>query len=109
MKNRKGNGGLVYSTNPGYKKEEEEEELEETKPTTQELRVYIERKNRGGKEVTVVKGYIGREEELEKLCRELKGKLGTGGSLKDGEILIQGDKRERVLTELRVRGFRVRS
>jgi translation initiation factor 1 len=111
MKNRSEKGGLVYSTNPSYKIEDEEnmDGDIEIEPGKQDLRVYLERKNRGGKEVTVIKGYKGSVENLEVLCKELKGRLGTGGSVKDGEILIQGDKRERVMVELRGRGYRARN
>lgn len=95
--------GVVYSTNPDFKYEEERtEEAETPAPSAQRLTVSIDRRNRGGKQVTLVTGFTGREEDLAELGRTLKIKCGVGGSAKDGEITIQGDFRDKV-TELLVK------
>ena len=92
--------GVVYSTNPDYKYEEETEEEPQTpEPGAQKLTVTIDRRNRGGKQVTLVSGFIGSEDDLAELGRTLKMKCGVGGSAKNGEITIQGDFRDKV-TEL---------
>lgn len=97
---------LVYSTNPEICIPAEEEKTVETlPPSKQKLTVYIDRRNRGGKQVTVVKGFIGSEEDLSELGRRLKSRCGTGGSVKDGEILIQGDCRDKVTTVLTSLGY----
>ena len=97
---------LVYSTNPEIRTPAEEEKTVETlPPSKQKLTVYIDRRNRGGKQVTVVKGFIGSEEDLSELGRRLKSRCGTGGSVKDGEILIQGDCRDKVTTVLTSLGY----
>ncbi|MCG9911536.1 MAG: translation initiation factor [Flavobacteriales bacterium] len=105
-KNKNTSGGLIYSTNPGFRPEDEEEELETLPPEKQVLRVVIDRKNRGGKEVTLITGFQGTQDDLEKLAKLLKNKCGAGGSAKDGEIIIQGDKQKvilSILTELKYR------
>jgi translation initiation factor 1 len=99
-KNKNTYGGLVYSTNPGFRPEDEEEEMETPAPEKQLLRVVVDRKNRGGKEVTLITGFQGTRHELEKLAKLLKNKCGTGGSAKDGEIIIQGDKQKLILSIL---------
>ncbi len=92
--------GVVYSTNPDFKYEEETEEEPQTpEPGAQKLTVTIDRRNRGGKQVTLVSGFIGSEDDLAELGRTLKMKCGVGGSAKNGEITIQGDFRDKV-TEL---------
>lgn len=98
--------GMVYSTNPDFAFETDEEEENETLPQSQQkLRIGIERKNRGGKVVTVVKGFIGTEADLKELCKLLKTKCGVGGAAKDGEILIQGEWRERIIELLKKEGY----
>ena len=98
--------GMVYSTNPDFIFEDDVQEETETLPKhSQKLRVAIERKNRGGKTVTVVKGFVGRDESLKELGRLLKTKCGTGGAVKDGEILIQGEWKEQIITLLRAEGY----
>ena len=98
--------GMVYSTNPDFIFEDDVQEATETLPKhLQKLRVAIERKNRGGKTVTVVKGFVGRDESLKELGRLLKTKCGTGGAVKDGEILIQGERKEQIITLLRAEGY----
>lgn len=97
---KKNRTGIVYSTNPDYIYIENQESEPETLPAEQQdLRIWLERKN-GGKVVTAVKGYIGTESDLEALGKQLKNTCGCGGSAKDGEILIQGDHRDKVLTWL---------
>lgn len=100
---------IVYSTNPDYQYEQEEKQDTETLPKEkQNLIVAIERKNRGGKTVTLVKGFIGKEDDLENLERKLKTKCGVGGSSKYGEIIIQGDFKIRIAELLREWGYKVK-
>ncbi len=97
---------VVYSTNPDFRYEREEETEAETLPKNQQrLRVSIEKKGRGGKTVTVVSGFTGTEDDLKELGRLLKSKCGVGGSAKDGEILIQGDLKPRVIELLKAEGY----
>lgn len=99
--------GMVYSTNPDYEFDTGETEEPDTLPKeAQQLRVSIERKNRGGKTVTVVKGFVGQADDLKELGRMLKSKCGVGGAVKDGEILIQGEWKERIITLLRAEGWK---
>lgn len=98
--------GFVYSTDPNFKFEEEEREIQETLvPKEQKLKVRFETKHRGGKTVTLVEGFIGKEDDLEELGKKLKNFCGTGGAAKDGEIIIQGDQREKVLQWLIKNGY----
>ena len=98
--------GFVYSTDPNFKFEEEEQEMQETLvPKEQKLKVRFETKHRGGKTVTLVEGFIGKEDDLEELGKKLKNFCGTGGAAKDGEIIIQGDQREKVLQWLIKNGY----
>jgi translation initiation factor 1 len=97
---------VVYSTNPNFSYETEEEEVQETLPAAkQRLRVTLDRKNRGGKVVTLVTGYVGDDDSLKELGRLLKSKCGVGGAVKDGEIIVQGDFREKVIEILKKEGF----
>lgn len=107
-KNNKNNnsGGFVYSTNPNYKPEEEQESFETLAPGQQDLRVWLEKNHRGGKTATVVKGFVGNDDDLETLGKTLKTKCGTGGSVKDGEIIIQGDHRDKIVTLLSQMGYK---
>lgn len=101
--------GVVFSTNPDFKYEEEGDSQTETlEPQKQRLLVGIDRKGRGGKQVTLVSGFVGSEEDLAELGRTLKVKCGVGGSAKDGEIVVQGDHRERVVTLLKDMGYNVK-
>lgn len=95
-------GGLVYSTGalPSF-----EEESEDINNSDQSLRVWLEKNHRGGKVACVVKGFVGSEEALNELAKFLKTKCGTGGSAKDGEIVIQGDHREKIVQLLTEKGF----
>lgn len=101
-KNRK---GIMYSTNPDHEYEYENENQDAIDPSDQNLRVLIDRKKRRGKEVTLITGFIGPEEEMKELGKLLKQKLGVGGSAKDGEIIVQGNHREKVLEILKEKGF----
>ena len=99
--------GMVYSTDPDYQYRTAEEEQAETLPARQQqLRVWLDRKQRAGKVVTLVKGFVGRDEDLAELARMLKNKCGVGGSAKEGEIVIQGDHRDRVVAILTAAGYR---
>ncbi|TWF44988.1 translation initiation factor 1 (eIF-1/SUI1) [Chitinophaga polysaccharea] len=105
-KNTSGNG-IVYSTDPNFSFEPEQEEVTETPaPANQVLRVTLDKKQRAGKVVTLITGFVGKEEDLEKLGKELKTKCGTGGSVKDGEVLIQGDYKEKVVKWLQDWGYK---
>lgn len=98
--------GVVYSTNPDYEyRYESEEEANTLPPAEQRLRVLLDRKGRKGKEVTLVTGFVGSEEDLKALGKMLKSRCGVGGSAKDGEVLIQGDHRDRVISLLKEEGY----
>ena len=99
--------GMVYSTNPDFEYTTAEEEQTTTLPPQQQnLRVWLDRKQRGGKTVTLVKGFVGTDEDLSELGRMLKSRCGVGGSAKDGEIIIQGDHRDRVVELLTQAGYK---
>lgn len=101
--------GVVFSTNPDFKYEEETEEEPLTlEPAKQNLIVSIDRKGRAGKQVTLVTGFVGSADDLADLGRILKVKCGVGGSAKDGEITIQGDFRDRVTALLRDMGYKAK-
>ncbi len=96
----------MYSTNPDYHYETENEEEESTLMLSQQkLRVQLDRKNRGGKVVTLVTGFIGTEDDLKELGKLLKSKCGVGGSAKDGEIIVQGDFKQKVVDLLKKEGY----
>ena len=97
--------GFVYSTDPNFQFESSGDQIETPEPKSQILRIRLETKHRGGKAATIVAGFIGKEEELEDLAKKLKNFCGTGGSAKDGEIIIQGDQREKVLQWLKKNGY----
>ncbi|MGL4333068.1 MAG: translation initiation factor [Bacteroidales bacterium] len=98
---------VVYSTNPDFQYESEDEEVVDTlDKETQNLRVYLDRSHRNGKTVTLVKGFIGTEDDLKDLAKVLKTKCGVGGSVKDGEIIIQGDFRTKVVDILLKEGYK---
>lgn len=97
---------VVYSTNPGFKYETtDEEEAETPEKSRQKLRVSIEKKGRGGKTVTLVSGFTGREDDLKELGKLLKTKCGVGGSVKEGEIIIQGEFKQRIIELLKSEGY----
>ena len=99
--------GMVYSTNPDFEYTTAQEEQTPTlPPQQQDLRVWVDRKHRGGKTVTLVKGFLGTDEDLADLGRMLKSKCGVGGTAKDGEIIIQGDHRDRIMELLSKAGYK---
>jgi len=109
MSQKKRITGVIYSTNPDFKYTYDEDVQAETLlPQQQNLRVFIEKKHRGGKTVSIIKDFIGKEDDLEALGRLLKSKCGTGGTVKDGEILIQGDFRDKIIEFLILKGYKVK-
>lgn len=101
--------GVVYSTNPDFDYAKEEDSEQETlAPGQQDLRVSLDKKNRKGKAVTLVTGFVGQEDDLKALGKLLKSKCGVGGSTKDGEIMIQGDFRDQVMQILQKEGYKVK-
>lgn len=99
--------GIVYSTNPDFSyQQNENEELEILPPAQQNLRIWLEKNHRGGKEVTVIKNFVGNEDVMQNLCKDIKTKCGTGGSVKNGEILIQGDQRKKISEYLQKAGYK---
>ena len=101
--------GMVFSTDPDFSyTEEDEPEAETLAPEQQKLIVKIDRKGRAGKQVTLVQGFIGTEEDLSALGRALKVKCGVGGTAKDGEITIQGDFRDRIVALLNEMGYKAK-
>ena len=108
-KDRKKRVGVVYSTDPEFSyKTEKDKEQETVPPHEQDLRVWLDRKQRKGKIVTLVTGFRGNDDDLADLGKMLKNKLGTGGTAKDGEILIQGDFRDRVVEILSAAGYKAK-
>lgn len=105
---KKNRVGVVYSTNPDFQYQyDDEPELATLPPQQQKLRVSIERHHRGGKTVTLVTGFVGTDDDLQALGRRLKNKCGVGGSAKDGEIIIQGEHADRVKQLLAEEGYRL--
>ena len=100
---------IVYSTNPDFQYEYKEKTEPETLPNQkQDLRVLRDKKQRAGKTVTLISGFIGKTEDIEKLGKYLKAKCGVGGTVKDGQILIQGDFCDRVLKLLQDEGYKAK-
>ena len=105
-KNKPDTRGFVFSTDPSFRFEEEEKTAQETlAPAQQKLRIRLDTKHRAGKAVTLVTGFIGTDSDLEDLGKKLKNFCGTGGSVKEGEAIIQGDQRDKVLQWLVKNGF----
>jgi translation initiation factor 1 len=108
-KSKKNKGGLVYSTKPDFVAPEEGNEKNTTPPPyQQDLRVMLDKKARGGKKVTLVTGFKGDEGDLKSLGKELKTKCGVGGTVKNGEILVQGDFRDKILELLKQGGYKAK-
>ncbi len=98
--------GVMYSTNPDFKYDTDQTEEEDTLPKDkQQLRILLDKKNRGGKAVTLITGFRGTNDDLVALGKFLKVKCGVGGSAKDGEIIVQGDLRPKVLEILQKEGY----
>ena len=98
--------GVVYSTDPDFRYETDADTEPETLPPgKQRLLVTIDRRNRGGKQVTLVTGFVGRTDDLNELGKTLKTRCGVGGSAKDGEITVQGDFRDKVVALLKEMGY----
>lgn len=97
--------GIVYSTDPDFRPVEEPVPQEKLEHRQQRLKVRLDTRQRAGKAVTIVEGFVGPDGELEELGRLLKTYCGTGGSVKDGLIIIQGDQREKIVTWLVAKGF----
>lgn len=111
MKRRDGNGGsgIVFSTNREFMNtvmNAKTEEIETLPPARQRLRLHLERAGRGGKSVTLVSGFVGRSDDLKALGQWLRSRLALGGSCKDGDIVLQGDVRARVMTLLKEAGYK---
>ena len=108
-KNKKHREGIVYSTNPDFEYSYGDEKEQPTlPPDQQDLRIMLDKKARAGKQVTLVTGFVGSEDDLKYLGKFLKSKCGVGGTIKDGEILIQGNFREKVLKLLSDKGYKVK-
>ncbi len=101
-------GGFVFSTNSDFQPENDKNNVTTPPPGEQRLEAHFNSKGRGGKIVTIIKGFEGREEDLTILGKDLKKKCGVGGSVKDGEIIIQGNVREKVMEFLKKDGYKVK-
>lgn len=105
-KNIADQAGFVYSTDPNFQFNSSPiEVLETVEPAKQNLLIQLDKKQRGGKTVTLVTGFVGKENDLEVLSKQLKNFCGTGGSTKDGEAIVQGDQRDKVLLWLQKNGY----
>ena len=102
---KKNKGGMVYSTNPNFAYTDDETIIQTLPKNQQKLRLSMERAGRGGKTVTLVRGFIGADSDLKNLCKLLKQKCGVGGTTKEGEIIIQGDHRPKLLEILKKEGY----
>ncbi len=108
-KNKKSRVNVVYSTNPDFGYDQDEFLDEETLPPYKQLvYVSIDRKQRGGKEVTLVEGFVGKDDDLKDLAKYLKSKCGVGGSAKNGDVLIQGKFKDKVAVLLEDKGYQVK-
>lgn len=102
-------GGMVFSTDEDFELDQDSGEEQETPaPSEQHLEAHYSSKGRAGKRVTIITGFVGTEEDLNSLGKQLKKKCGVGGSVKDGEIIIQGDVRDKIMAFLKEKGFNVK-
>lgn len=101
------NGGIVFSTNPDFQYESDEPLIETLPNAQQQLKVWLDRKG-GNKVVSRVEGFIGKDDDLQALKKKLQNLCGTGGSVKDAEVLIQGDHRDKIVTFLQKEGFKAK-
>ncbi|MBN8876423.1 MAG: translation initiation factor [Chitinophagaceae bacterium] len=106
-KNKADNRGFVYSTDPDFKFEEAAEQGETLPAAQQKLRIRLDTKQRAGKAVTLIEGFSGKDDDLQDLGKKLKTFCGSGGSAKDGEIIVQGDHRDKVLQWLLKQGYKL--
>jgi len=96
-KNKRDTHGFVFSTDPNFRFEEEKQNVETLSPQQQKLKIRLDIKHRAGKTVTLIENFSGKDEDLQELGKKLKSFCGTGGSARNGEIIIQGDQREKVM------------
>lgn len=109
-KNKREEGGFIYSTNNDfeYDQYDEDEGSETLEPGEQDLRIWLDRKGRGGKTASIVKGFVGSDDDLKDLGKALKTTCSVGGAVKDGEIILQGDVRDKALAYLEKKGYGVK-
>ena len=107
-KNKPDKLGFVYSTDPDFRFDEEEQNEETLPPAKQKLRIQLDTRHRAGKAVTLITGFVGKEDDAEELGKKLKSYCGTGGSVKNKEIIIQGDQRVKVLEWLKKNQYSVK-
>jgi len=101
-------GGFVFSTNKEFEFDNNEEQLDTLPNNQQKLEAHLDKKNRGGKVATIIKGFEGTDEDLKYLAKKLKTLCGVGGSAKDGEIIIQGNFRDKIIDSLTKDGYKVK-
>jgi translation initiation factor 1 len=105
-KTKKDLGGMIYSTNSDFEFDNEAEEAETLPPQQQKLMIRLETKQRGGKKATLIKGFVGKADDKDALAKKIKNHCGTGGSITEGEILIQGDQVQKVKGYLQSLGYK---
>lgn len=106
MSKKNNHSNFVYSTDPNFQFETDEEKVTTLEPQFQKLKIWLDRKSRGGKTVTLITDFVGEDSDLQTLGKKLKNFCGTGGSAKDGEIIVQGDQREKCLQLLIKEGYK---
>ncbi len=101
-------GGFVFSTNKDFEFNTESEQEETLAPGQQKLEAHLDKKNRGGKVATIIKGFVGNDDDLKALAKQLKTLCGVGGAAKDGEIIIQGNFRDKIMDFLTKEGYKIK-